>query len=453
MAKPKLHKSPVSSSNLDIYTAPQFEPLLVPSQYKGAFGGRGSGKSWFFAELAIEYCLRKRGMRIVCVREIQRSLKESVKLNIEDRIQALGLGRKFRVLNDRIVTPGDGVIMFSGMRDHTAESIKSLEGFDVAYVEEAQMLTKLSLELLLPTIRKHGSEIWFSWNPRHASDPVDQFLRGLILPPDTVVVRTNWDGNPFFTKELEVKRVFDKKQNPARYAHIWEGEYAPQAVGAIWNMADIHAQRRARDQVPHFKRVIVSIDPSGSAEQGANETGIIVCALGEDNRGYVLDDVSLVGGPAEWAQRAIAAHDLYEADAVVAEVNFGGDMVKNTVHAMRPALRVIEVRASRRRGPSGLPKGAVARSYAKSVRAEPIAALYSLGRVSHVGAFPKLEAQMCLITAAGYEGEGSPDRVDAMVWGFTELFPKMVRRTQPKDTVAPIRADSLYNPHRRHQRR
>ncbi len=430
---------------------------MALARYLGAWGGRGSGKSHFFAELAISRCLQRGGTRIVCVREVQKTLKDSVKRLLEDKIKTHKVGHKFRVLNDSIRTPGDGVILFQGMQDHTAESIKSLEGFDVAYVEEAQMLTGRSLELLRPTIRgskeRPDAELWFSWNPRHASDPVDQLLRGLNPPPDANVVRTNWADNPWFPEALKTERKYDEKFKPQRYPHIWEGDYELQAVGAIWDMASIHEQRRARDNVPSFKRILVSIDPSGSAEQGANETGIVVCALGEDNRGYVLDDVSLVGGPVEWAQRAIAAHDLYEADAIVAEVNYGGDMVKNTVHAIRPSLRVIEVRASRRRGPSGLPKGATARHYAKSVRAEPIAALYSLGRISHVGAFPKLEAQMCLITAAGYEGEGSPDRVDAMVWGFTELFPKMVRRTQPKDQPPPIRADSLYNPHRRHARR
>ena len=387
----------------------------------------------------------------MCVREVQKTLKESVKRLIEDKIKAHKVEHQFRPLSDSIRTPGNGMILFQGMQDHTAESIKSLEGFDIAYVEEAQMLTARSLELLRPTIRKPDSEIWFSWNPRHASDPVDMLLRGVHPPPDAVVVRTNWEDNPWFTEALRTEREFDEKYKPQRYAHVWDGEYELQAVGAIWDMAMINQHRRAKDKVPDFRRIVVSIDPSGSAEQGANETGIVVCALGEDNRGYVLDDVSLVGGPRDWAQRAVAAYDLYEADAIVAEVNYGGDMVKNTVHALRQGLRVIEVRASRRRGPSGLPKGAVSRHYAKSVRAEPIAALYALGRISHVGAFPKLEAQQCLITAAGYEGEGSPDRVDALVWGFTELFPKMIRRTQPKDQPKPMRANSRYSPHRRHQ--
>ena len=384
--------------------------------------------------MAVEWAIMHRGARIVCVREVQKSLKESVKLLIEDKIQDLGVQRLFSVLHDRIETPGGGLILFQGMQEHTKESIKSLEGFDVAYVEEAQTMTGGSLEMLRPTIRNPGSELWFSWNPRHATDPVDALLRGPAPPPDAIVVQANYMDNPFFPDVLEDERAFDAQHSPVRYAHIWLGEYEPMAVGAIWNMATINEGRRSRENLPDLKRIVVSIDPAGSAEPGANETGIMTCAVGEDGRGYVLDDLSLSGTPQQWAERALAAYDLYGADAIVAEVNFGGDMVANTIRAMRPNVRIITVRA--------------ARGQSKHVRAEPISALYSLGKISHVGAFPKLEAQMCLVTAAGYEGQGSPDRVDALVWAFTELFPGMVRRVRDRDKAAPARANGQYRPHR-----
>jgi phage terminase large subunit-like protein len=166
-----------------------------------------------------------------------------------------------------------------------------------------------------------------------------------------------------------------------------------------------------------MERILVAVDPSVTAGENADENGIIVVGKGADGRGYVLDDVSLKGTPAQWAQRAIAVYDQYQADAIVAEVNQGGLMVKNTIMAVRPNVRVIEVRAS---------KG-------KHVRAEPISALYNLGRISHVGTFPDLEAQMCKMTAAGYDGEGSPDRVDALVWGFSQLFEQLAKG-KPKFT-------------------
>jgi len=168
--------------NLKIPTARVFEPLLAPARYKGAFGGRGSGKSHYFAGSAVERCVQSPGTRVVCVREVQRSLKESVKLLIEDKIEAFGVGHYFRVLHDRIEGKNGSLIVFQGMQDHTAESVKSLEGFHIAYCEEAQTLTARSLELLRPTIRAPGSELWFSWNPRTETDPVDQLLRK--NPPD-----------------------------------------------------------------------------------------------------------------------------------------------------------------------------------------------------------------------------------------------------------------------------
>ena len=415
-------------TTLQIRTPRVFVPLLEPARYKGAWGGRGSGKSHHFGECTIERCIQNPGTRIVCVREIQRSLKESVKRLIEDKIIAFNVGGMFRVLNDSIVTPGNGVILFQGMQDHTAESIKSLEGFHVAYVEEAQTMTARSLEMLRPTIRAEGSELWFSWNPRHSSDPIDEFLRGPNPPENSAVVRVGYEDNPFFPPELEMERIFDEEHRPARYGHVWLGEYEPTAIGAIWTREIIHRNRRK--EAPKLTRVLVAVDPAISSETDSNETGIVVTALGEDNRGYVIEDCSCKGTPQQWAERAVAAYDLHEADAIVAEVNQGGDMVEHTIHSIRPNIRVIKVRATR----------------GKHVRAEPISALYALDRISHIGAFPELESQMCLFTAGGFDGEGSPDRVDAMVWGFTELFPKMTKRGVTKGPLQ--RATNKYNPHR-----
>jgi phage terminase large subunit len=130
----------LAGRTLSIPTAEIFEPLLAPSRYKGAHGGRGSGKSQFFAGLMVEQALMRPGFRGVCIREVQKSLKESAKRLIEDKIEQHGLGSLFEVQAAEIRTPGGGIIIFQGMADHTAESIKSLEGFDVAWVEEAQSL-------------------------------------------------------------------------------------------------------------------------------------------------------------------------------------------------------------------------------------------------------------------------------------------------------------------------
>jgi phage terminase large subunit len=211
--------------NLQLDTPRVFVPLLDPARYKGAHGGRGSGKSHFFAELLIERALLQPGMRAVCVREVQRSLAQSVKRLLEDKIQALGVGPLFDVKQAEIITPGNGLIIFQGMQNHTADSIKSLEGYDVAWVEEAQSLSQRSLDLLRPTLRKQGSELWFSWNPDLDTDPVDALLRGEKPPPGAVVVQANFADNPKLPQVLADEMEYDKRRDPDKYSHIWLGGY------------------------------------------------------------------------------------------------------------------------------------------------------------------------------------------------------------------------------------
>ncbi len=234
-----------SQAVLDIQTAEVFQPLLSPARYKGAHGGRGSGKSHFFGELLVEDCLAEKGMLAVCIREVQKTLAQSSKRLIESKIRDLGVGSEFKVWNDKIETPGDGIIVFQGMQDHTAESIKSLEGFKRAWIEEAQTLSLRSLTLLRPTIRASGSEIWASWNATRKSDAIDDFLR-VKKPDGAVVVHANWRDNPWFPKELEDERQLDLRLYPERYDHIWEGDYAKAFEGAYFATLLSAAKREGR---------------------------------------------------------------------------------------------------------------------------------------------------------------------------------------------------------------
>ena len=211
-------------STLQIPTPRAFLPLLRPNRYKGAHGGRGSGKSHFFAEALVERCIERRTLA-VCIREIQKSLEQSVKRLIEDKIEALGVGPLFHVKEAEIETPSGGLVIFQGMQNHTAESIKSLEGYDLAWVEEAQSLSQRSLDLLRPTIRKDDSELWFSWNPSQATDPVEQLLRGPNRITEAAVVRANYRDNPWFPDVLRKEMEWDRARDPDKYAHIWLGEY------------------------------------------------------------------------------------------------------------------------------------------------------------------------------------------------------------------------------------
>lgn len=161
-----------------------------------------------------------------------------------------------------------------------------------------------------------------------------------------------------------------------------------------------------------LSRIVVSVDHAVSDTEESNEHGIIACGLSEDQKdGYVLEDASLHGSPQEWATQAIALFDKWEADAIVVEVNQGGDLVSNTLKSIRQNIPIREVRASR----------------GKHVRAEPVSSMYQQGRVHHCGSFHELETQMCQMTSAGFEGDSSPDRLDALVWGISELFPMMTR--------------------------
>jgi phage terminase large subunit len=238
-------------ATLQIRTAEVFEPLLHPARYKGAHGGRGSGKSHFFGELLVESSMAEKGFLAVCIREVQKTLAQSSKRLIETKISELGVGSQFKVYHDKIETPGDGLIIFQGMQDHTAESIKSLEGYKVAWIEEAQTLSHRSLSLLRPTIRASGSEIWASWNQRRKTDAIDDFLRAK-KPQGAVVVNANWRDNPWFPLELENERRLDLELYPDRYDHIWEGDYAKAFEGAYFAkvLAQAKAQRRIGKVAP-----------------------------------------------------------------------------------------------------------------------------------------------------------------------------------------------------------
>ena len=218
-------------------------PLLKPARYKGAKGGRGSGKSHFFAELLVEEAIADADLHAVCIREVQKSLKFSAKKLIETKIQAFGVGHLFEVQETQIKrVGGDGVIIFQGMQDHTAESIKSLEGFRIAWVEEAQSLSARSLELLLPTIRDDSSEIWFSWNPDQPTDPVDRLMCGDQQDPDSVVVHVTLWENPFRTQVLVDEAEKHRRRDPDTFPHVWLGEYKEisdaQVLNGKWRVAE-----------------------------------------------------------------------------------------------------------------------------------------------------------------------------------------------------------------------
>lgn len=226
-------------ARIEVSLPEKVRPLLGPSRYKGLHGGRGSAKSHSLARLLLRRCKLHPGTRWVCVREIQLSLQQSVKLLIDDTIKLFGLEHEFESLTTMIRTPGDGLITFQGMQNHTADSIKSLEGFDGVWVEEAQSLSARSLELLRPTIRKEGSELWFSWNPEKRDDPIE-FLR-TAPPVDARVIELNWADNPHFPPVLRAEMEGDYARDPEAAAHVWGGKYRTRSKASVfsnWRVAE-----------------------------------------------------------------------------------------------------------------------------------------------------------------------------------------------------------------------
>ena len=236
-------------SVLQIKTPAVFEPLLGPARYKGAHGGRGSGKSHFFGEYVIEQHIINPEDSTVCVREVQKSLDQSVKKLLENKIQAMNAGSYFDVQDAKIKSNhGSGIIIFQGMQNHTADSIKSLEGYKRAWVEEAQSLSQKSLDLLRPTIRLPDSELLFSWNPNEETDPVDALLRGESPPPNSIVVEANYRDNPYLPDVLRAEMEYDRARDPDKYRHVWLGEYSRNSQARVfrnWTVEEFESSKTA----------------------------------------------------------------------------------------------------------------------------------------------------------------------------------------------------------------
>lgn len=268
-----------------------FEPLTRPARYKGAYGGRGSGKSHGFGALAVVKMATQAGFRIVCVREIQNSIKDSVKQLIEDKISALGLVSFFTITDQEIRGQNGSLCIFRGLQNHTAASIKSLEGFDVAWVEEAQTISQASLDLLTPTIRKPGSELWFSWNPVSEKDPVDRLLRSEARP-GAIVVQANWSDNPWFPDALRADLENDRARDPGKFLHVWEGAYQTLSEARIfsnWRIAELTPPARvvwypgvdfgfAQDPTAALRACLIG-DRVLYVDHEASETGVPTEAL------------------------------------------------------------------------------------------------------------------------------------------------------------------------------
>lgn len=223
--------------------------LFRPKRLKVLHGGRGSGKSWAVAR-ALLLQGAQRPLRILCTREVQKSIKDSVHRLLTDQIQAMGLGQQYEVLESEIRGKNGSLFVFAGLAQHTVESIKSFEGVDIVWIEEAQVVTKRSWDVLTPTIRKEGSEIWVTLNPDMETDETyKRFVDG--QPEETehaFVVQMNWRDNPWFPATLEAERQNTLVRDPENYQNIWEGAVRRVSEGAIYRyeIERLYDEKRVR---------------------------------------------------------------------------------------------------------------------------------------------------------------------------------------------------------------
>ena len=257
-------------------------------------------------------------------------------------------------------------------------------------------------------------------------------IKKLVNDPDTVVTSGSTLDNQANLASNTIKQLYDRYGGTRLGRQELEGEILGDIPGALWNRSSID-DSRLKIPPEDLEKVLVAVDPAASSEEGADENGIVVVGLARDNdgyaRGYVLEDGTLRGSPEEWAKKAVQLYRKWNADRIVAEKNNGGEMVGSVIKAQDRSVPVKLVHATR----------------GKIVRAEPISSLYEQGRVHHCGEFDLLEDQMCMFSVDNVRNSstGSPDRVDALVWGLTELFDKIAGRRRTGPARSSVSSDSV----------
>lgn len=389
------------------------------------YGGSRSGKTFELVGTVIERALLAPGSRHLIVRQEGTSAKRAiVKGTWPEVIKARfpGVTYEWREQYGYFILPNGSEVWVGGLNDDKAlEKILGNE-YATIYMNEASECRYLAFTLLRsrlaqtvntikgspisqrfyvdlnPTTRQHWTyRLWIDGVDPETQLPVDRDAFGHVVV------------NPMDNAEnLSAEYLTDLRSLPPRARkRFLEGAYVEDVEDALWRRSVI----RRVQTVPRLVRIVVAIDPAVSNVAGSDETGIIAAGVDANGNGYILDDASGKYRPEEWARQAVAAYTYFKADRIVAEVNQGGDMVEHTIRAINPSVPYRGVRATR----------------SKLIRAEPVAALYERGKVFHVGEYSQLEDQMCsFITgfdrkAAGY----SPDRVDALVWALTDLFPSL----------------------------
>lgn len=292
--------------------------LFEPHRFKVAYGGRGGAKSWAFARALLVLGSMTR-LRILCTREVQKSIKDSVKRLLDDQIEAMGMQRMYESLETEIRGVNGTEFFFAGLQQHTVDSIKSFEGADLCWIEEAQTVSERSLNILIPTIRKPDSEIWVSFNPQLDTDPV--WKRFIENPPTNArVQKVNWNDNPWFPTVLEAERLHCQETDKDNYGNIWEGECRSSVAGAIYSKEIAEALQAQRIcPVPYDPRLKVHT----IWDLGFNDSMSIILA----QKG--VSDLRVIG----YLEDSFKTLDWYAAELNKMNYNWGYDWLPHDAKA------------------------------------------------------------------------------------------------------------------------
>jgi PBSX family phage terminase large subunit len=393
---------------------PKYSDLyLNPPPHKVTIltGGRGSGKSTVVSHF-LNLLTFQSGHVILFTRYTMRAAEISIIPEFTAMMDKLGNRHHFDVTSDEIENKVTGSrILFRGIKTSSGNqtaNLKSIPGLTTFVIDEGEeFLDEDAFNTISLSIRSmlHPNRVVWVQNPSHKKHFIyKRFIQG--GEPCTHIHTTYLDNEENLSAEFIADAERMKATNYKRYCHVFLGEWLDDAEGLLWDMDIINLTRVS--QAPEHMRTFVAVDPAVTANEKSDETGILVVGT-HNGKGYVLEDLSGRYSPNEWAGKAVEAYRRWGCAEIVCEVNQGGDMVEGTIKNLDPTIRVVSVRAT---------KG-------KYVRAEPVYALYQRGLIHHVGYHSKLEAQM--VSFNPDQQQASPDRLDALVWGFTHAMVNQIQ--------------------------
>jgi predicted phage terminase large subunit-like protein len=413
--------------------------LGSPATHTMLYGGSRSGKTFLIIRAIVTRAIAHRSRHAV-LRHRFNHLKASVIFDTLPKVMELCFDKVDWKLDksDWFVTlPTGSEIWFGGLDEK--ERVEKILGQEhsTIFLNECSQIALASRHMAMTRLAQKTPlrlRAYYDCNPPNEAhwtkrlfvDKIDPERRTAVLDPEnyTAMVMNPRDNQENLPQEYF--RVLESLPERQRRRFLL-GEFASATEGALWTLEMLDSGRVMDGTVPDMQRIVIAVDPSGCAgpeDERSDEVGIIVAGLGTDGKAYIIEDLSGRFGPTQWGAIVASAYDRHEADVVVAETNFGGEMVQQVIRTARPRTPFKAVKASR----------------GKAVRAEPIAALYSQNKVAHVGMLAKLEDQLCGFTTAGYGGDRSPDRADACVWALSELFPALSRPEKKSATSAASKA-------------